>query len=62
MQYGKPFDRKDFFMNIGYYIKKGWGSYKELISLSLRDISEIKIGIESKQQEEMLEKALGSGT
>lgn len=62
MQYGKPFDRKDFFMNIGYYIEKGWGSYKELISLSLRDISEIKIGIESKQQEEMLEKALGSGT
>jgi ribosome-binding factor A len=41
MQYGKPFDRKDFFMNIGYYIEKGWGTYKELISLSMRDISEI---------------------
>jgi hypothetical protein len=59
MQYGKPFDRKDFFMNIGYYIEKGWGTYKELISLSMRDISEIKIGIESKMQEEQLAKALG---
>ena len=48
-------------MNIGYYIEKGWGSYKELISLSMRDISEIKIGIESKQQEDMLSKALGGG-
>ena len=46
-------------MNIGYYVEKGWGSYKELISLSMRDISEIKIGIESKQQEDMLSKALG---
>lgn len=46
-------------MNIGYYIEKGWGTYKELISLSMRDISEIKIGIESKQQEEQLAKALG---
>lgn len=61
MQYGKPFDRKDFFMNIGYYIEKGWGSYKELISLSMRDISEIKIGIESKMQEEQIAKALGGG-
>ena len=61
MDYGKPFDRKDFFMNIGYYIEKGWGSYKELISLSMRDIAEIKIGIESKQQEDMLSKALGGG-
>ena len=59
MQYGKPFDRKDFFMNIGYYIEKGWGTYKELISLSMRDIAEIKIGIESKMQEEQLAKALG---
>lgn len=61
MQYGKPFDRKDFFMNIGYYIEKGWGTYKELISLSMRDISEIKIGIESKMQEEQIAKALGGG-
>ena len=45
-------------MNIGYYIEKGWGSYKELISLSMRDIAEIKIGIESKQQEDTLAQAL----
>lgn len=61
MQYGKPFDRKDFFMNISYYVERGWGSYKELISLSMRDISEIKIGIESKMQEEQIAKALGGG-
>ena len=61
MQYGKPFDRKDFFMNIGYYIEKGWGTYKELISLSMRDISEIKIGIESRLQEDQLSKSLGGG-
>jgi hypothetical protein len=61
VDYGKPFNRKDFFMNIGYYIEKGWGSYKELISLSMRDIAEIKIGIESRQQEDMLSKALGGG-
>lgn len=60
MQYGKPFDRKDFFMNIGYYIEHGWGSYTELINLTMRDISEIKIGIESKMQEEQIAKALGS--
>ena len=47
-------------MNIGYYIEKGWGSYKELISLTMRDIAEIKIGIESRQQEEVLSKSLGS--
>ena len=46
-------------MNIGYYIEKGWGTYQELINLSMRDIAEIKIGIESKQQEEQLSKALG---
>ena len=48
-------------MNIGFYIEHGWGSYKELISLSMRDIAEIKIGIESKQNEETLNKALGAG-
>ena len=47
-------------MNIGYYVEKGWGTYKELISLSMRDIAEIKIGIESKQQEEQLFNALNS--
>ena len=48
-------------MNIGYYIEKGWGTYKELISLSMRDISEIKIGIESRLQEDQLSKSLGDG-
>lgn len=54
MTYGKPFDRKKFLMDIGDYIKAGWGTYKELINLTIRDISEIKIGIESRQQEDQL--------
>ena len=48
-------------MNIGYYIEKHWGSYKELISLTMRDISEIKVGIESRQQEDQISNALGGG-
>ena len=45
-------------MNISYYIEKGWGSYNELIKLSMRDFSEIKIGLESKLQEEQIAQAL----
>ena len=41
-------------MDIGDYIKAGWGTYNELINLTIRDISEIKIGIESRQQEDQL--------
>ena len=46
-------------MNLDYYVEKGWGSYKELIELSMRDILEIKVGIESKMQEEKLAESLG---
>lgn len=46
-------------MEIGDFIKAGWGSYTELIELTIRDLREIKIGIESRQQEEQLSKALG---
>lgn len=52
MTYGKPFDRKKFLMEIGDYIEKGWFSYGEVINYTIRDLSEIKIGIESRQQEE----------
>ena len=45
-------------MNIGYYIEKGWGSYTELINLTMRDIAEIKVGIESRQQEDQVSKLL----
>lgn len=48
-------------MSIDYYVEKGWGTYKELISLTMRDLSEIKIGIESRRQEEELAKSLGGG-
>ncbi len=46
-------------MEVGSYIDAGWGTYSELIQLSMYDLREIKIGIESKQQEEKLNRALG---
>ena len=58
MLLGRPFNRRDFFKDIEYNVKNDYGSYKELISLTIRDISELKIGIQSKQQEQDLEKAL----
>ena len=39
-------------MEIGDYIEKGWFSYDEVMNYTIRDLSEIKIGIESRQQEE----------
>ena len=59
ISYGHPFDRKQFLMNIGSYIEKGYGSYNEILQMSIRDILEIKVGIVSKEQEEELSKALG---
>ena len=41
-------------MEIGDYVEKGWGSYTELINLTIRDLSEIKIGVESRQQEDQV--------
>ena len=61
IDYGKPFDRKDFLKNLSYYVEKGWGSYKELIELSMKDFIEIRVGIISKMQEEQIEKAKNSG-
>ena len=40
-----------------YYISKGWGSFTELCELTMYDIREIKIAIESRRQEETLENA-----
>jgi hypothetical protein len=42
------------------YVEKGWGSYNELISLTMKDFIEIRIGIESKMQEEKLERSMQS--
>lgn len=58
ISYGNPFDRRDFLENISYYVEKGWGSYKELIELSMKDFIEIKIGLESKANKEKLEQSL----
>lgn len=47
-------------MAIPYYVEKGWGSYNELINMTMKDFIEIKVGLESKQQEEQISKSLGS--
>ena len=59
MLWGHPFSRKQFLMEIGDYIKAGWGTYSELIQLTMLDLREIKIGIESRNQEEKLLHVLG---
>lgn len=57
---GKPFSRKKFLMEIIDYIEKGWGSYNELIQLSMLELRDIKVSIESRMQEEQLQRALNS--
>lgn len=57
---GRTFDRKRFLQYLEGFIQRGYGSYKELISLSMRDLIEIKISIESKQQEEQLNASLSN--
>ena len=58
ISYGKPFDRRDFLKGISTYVEKGWGSYTELIQLSMKDFIEIKIGLESKINEEKIDQSL----
>ena len=41
---------------MSFFIENNYGNYSELIELSVRDLTEIKIGIESKKQEDTLEK------
>ena len=48
------FDRKEVLMQIDEFIKKRYGSYKELISLTLKDLNEISIAIKSKEAEAQL--------
>lgn len=56
---GKPFNRREFFKSVSYYIEKGYGTYNDMLSMSMRDIIEIKVGLESKQQEKQLADSLG---
>jgi len=44
-------------MNAIYYIEHHWGTYNDLVQLSMRDLIEIRIGIESKKQEEQIQEA-----
>lgn len=55
---GDPFSRLDFLKNLPYFIEHGWGSYNELIELTMKDFIEIVIGIESREREAELEKSL----
>ena len=48
-------------MAVSYYVDKGWGSYNELINLSMKDFIEIHIAIESKQQEEQIQNSINGG-
>ena len=59
MTFGKPFSRLAFFESISYYVEKGWGSYNELISMTVKDFVEIRIGLESKANKKKLEESLG---
>ena len=45
-------------MALSSYIEKGWGSYNELVNLSMKDFIEIHIAIESKQQEDQIQKSI----
>ena len=58
MTLGHPFDRLDFFKNISYYTENGWGSYRDLIELTMKDFIEIAVGLESKANEEELTRSL----
>ena len=60
ISYGKPFDRRDFFENLSYYVEHNWGSYNELIELTMKDFIEIRIGLESKANREKLENSLSN--
>ena len=46
-------------MNLIYYLDHGWGTYKELIELTMKDFIEFRIAIESKQQEEQVSQITG---
>lgn len=59
MTYGKPFSRLNFYENIDFYIEKGWGSYNDLINMTVKDFVEIRIGLESKAKKKKLEESLG---
>ena len=39
-------------------MEKGWGSYNELIDLSMKDFIEIRIALESKANKEKLEQSV----
>lgn len=54
MKMFSSFDRKEVLMQIDEFIKKRYGSYKELISLTLKDLNEISIAIKSKEAEAQL--------
>ena len=55
---GEPFDRLDFYKNVSYYVEHHWGSYLELIEMTMKDFIEISIGLKSKEREEELNQSI----
>lgn len=59
MTYGRPFDRKEFLKELPYYIEHGYCSYREALEMTMKDFLEIKIGLDSKEQEKQMEEFMG---
>ena len=45
-------------MYVDNFIKAGYGHYKDIISLTLKDLIELEVVIKSKQDEDKLSQAL----
>ena len=59
MKLGRPFDRKQALMYIDKFIGLHYGSYSELIQLTVRDLAEIDIALDSKAKEAQISSLLG---
>lgn len=59
-EYGKR-KLKDILYEIDTLVKLGYGSYKDLVELSVREIRDIKIVIKSKEQERALKESTSNG-
>ena len=58
MKVAIPFNRKELLSVIDSFIKLRYGSFESLLNLSVRDISEINIALESKAKEQQVEELL----
>lgn len=54
MKLGSPFDRKTALILITTFVERGYGSYNELIDLTMKDLIELQIAIDSREKEKQL--------